>query len=221
MCIILLESPHARKTGQGAAVLISVQHSKVCQSQRQVTVGPRTILEHETVTWAVHGLQTKQLFFNLKMKHVVFVVVCMSAGDPEIKVEHVGCDHLIVLILPVLFSDVIHKCVVDASAMRQKKARARGKRVEEEELLLHTHIAMVALLGLLHAMLVLLELLLVWEGDGIYALQGLTLHIRTPEGTRNVGDANGLQVSRVWQMWPCAQIHHGSHSVQSNHGVSR
>jgi hypothetical protein len=43
----------------------------------------------------------------------------------------------------------------------QEEAAARAQLVEEEELLLRAHIAVVALLGLLDAVLVLLQLLLV------------------------------------------------------------
>lgn len=60
--------------------------------------------------------------------------------------------------------DELHQVVVDARAVWQEEAAAGAQRVEEEELLLRAHIAVVTLLGLLDAVLVLLQLLLVCTG---------------------------------------------------------
>ena len=57
--------------------------------------------------------------------------------------------------------------------MRQEEAASRAEVVEEEKLLFPTNFTMVALRGLGEEGLVLGELLLVWEGDTIDALQGV------------------------------------------------
>lgn len=59
--------------------------------------------------------------------------------------------HLLVLVLPVLFTHQLHERVVHAAARGQEEAGAGRQRVEEEQLLLHAHGAVVALLRLLDA----------------------------------------------------------------------
>lgn len=61
-----------------------------------------------------------------------------------------SASHLLVLILPVLLSHQLNECVVDASTMWQEETAAWAQVMEEEELLLHTNITMIALFGLLH-----------------------------------------------------------------------
>jgi hypothetical protein len=55
--------------------------------------------------------------------------------------------------------------------MGHEEAGARGHAVEEEELLLRAYGAVVALLGLLHAVLVVFHRRLIRKGDAIHSLQ--------------------------------------------------
>lgn len=66
---------------------------------------------------------------------------------------------------------------------------------------LHSRYSFIHYPHLLHPVLVLFELLGVRECDGIHALQGLTLHIRTPEGTRHIGHTYGLQAVKAQGRW--------------------
>ena len=66
----------------------------------------------------------------------------------------------------------IHELVVDAGAVGHEEAAPRGQWVHHEEVVLRAQQAMVSLLGLLHARLVLLQGLLVGEGDAVHTLQG-------------------------------------------------
>lgn len=61
------------------------------------------------LTWTVHRLEPKLLLLNVKVKHVVPIMVCMTRGLPEIKIVDVWCHNLLIFILPVLSSDVLHK----------------------------------------------------------------------------------------------------------------
>ena len=65
----------------------------------------------------------------------------------------------------------LNKVVVDASAIGQEEAAARGEAIKEEELLLGAQQAVVPLLRFLHAVLVVFHALLVWKGDAINSLQ--------------------------------------------------
>lgn len=59
--------------------------------------------------------------------------------------------HLLVLVLPVLLPHEVDECVVDAATMGQEEGATGGQVVEKEQVLLHTHVAVVTLLGLLYA----------------------------------------------------------------------
>ena len=47
--VVLLEAPHAREAGQGAAELVAVQHAKVRVPQRQLPVRALAVPEHHAV----------------------------------------------------------------------------------------------------------------------------------------------------------------------------
>ena len=68
--IVLLKASHTCETSQGAGQLISMQHSKISESQRQFA--PRTIAggKHQAVSRAVHWFQRKFLLFSFELKHV-------------------------------------------------------------------------------------------------------------------------------------------------------
>lgn len=65
----------------------------------------------------------------------------------------------------------LNKGIIDTSSIGQEKATARGHAVKEEKLLLGAQQAVIPLLGLLHAVLVILHALLVWKRDSIDSLQ--------------------------------------------------
>ncbi len=71
--------------------------------------------------------------------------------------------------------------VVDAGAVGHEEAGAGGELMEHEELHLRAHFAVVALLGLLHAVLVVRHLLLVRERHPIHPLRTQPSPIRQVE----------------------------------------
>ena len=64
----------------------------------------------------------------------------------------------------------LNKGIVNTSSIGQEEAAARRQAVKEEELLLSAQDTVVPLLGLLHAVLVVLHAVLVWEGDTVDTL---------------------------------------------------
>ncbi len=71
----------------------------------------------------------------------------------------------------------LNKVVVDSRSIGQEEAAAGRETVEEEELLLSAQEAVIPLLGLLHAVLVVLHALLVWKGDSIHTLHNIQRHV--------------------------------------------
>ena len=145
----------------------------------------------------------------------------VTTGLPQVEVVHVRGDDLVVLVLPVLLAHELHELVVNLSALGQEEARARGEGVEEEELLLETDQAVVPLLGLLDAQLVLRHELLVGEGDGVDADQGILGDIRPPVRSGALVHGNRLDPRGVGEVGPAAEVHHGPAPIARDGGFLR
>ena len=92
VAIILLEATDTSETIESTRELITVEDTKVRETERKVSVGTASVLEHEAVTGAVHGLETVLGIITVEEEHIVSVVVSMTRDLPEIKVEDVGGD---------------------------------------------------------------------------------------------------------------------------------
>ena len=132
----MLEAAHAREAGERAGELVPVEHAEVSEAQRQLAVRALAVLEHEAVRGAVHRLEAELLALDVEAEHVLLVLGRVARRLPQLEVEHVGRDHLVVVALPVLLADEVLQSVVQPRAVRQEEARARAELVEVEELLL-------------------------------------------------------------------------------------
>jgi hypothetical protein len=165
-----------------------------------------------------HGLSLSHLEaevgpLDLEGEHVLEVVVGVAGDAPEVDVEHVGGDDLVVAADAVLALDVVHELVVDARAVRHEEAGAGGELVEEEELLLGAEDAVVALLGLLDHEEVGLHLLRVREGDAVDALQGVVVGVAEPVGGGGLGHLEGLDGGRRGHVRAAAEVDQGPAAV--------
>jgi hypothetical protein len=87
--IILDESPDSGQTTQGSACLVSVQDTKLGETERKLFVTPFSGVENESVTGTVHWLDGELLLIDLKLEHVFRVVLPVARGLPEFRVEDV------------------------------------------------------------------------------------------------------------------------------------
>mmetsp|Transcript_2393 Transcript_2393/g.7077 ORF Transcript_2393/g.7077 Transcript_2393/m.7077 type:complete len:787 (+) Transcript_2393:404-2764(+) len=205
--VVLLEPPHAGEARQRAVRLVAVQHPKVGHADGQLAVAAQPVAEHEAVAGAVHGLEPKLLLVHLQQEHVVAVVVRVPRRLPQVEVEHVGSDHLLVAADPVLVADEAHQLVVDARTRRLEEGAPRRQLVEEEELLPLAHHAVVALLHLLLHLEPVLEVLGVGEGHTVHALQVVVLGVAQPVGGGVLVDVERPDHARGRQVRPSAQVH--------------
>lgn len=90
LTVVLNESPDSGKTGQSAARLVSVQHTKLGETERQLSVAAFSAVENDTMTGAVHWLEREIVLVHLELEHVLGVVLPMSRRLPQLRVENVG-----------------------------------------------------------------------------------------------------------------------------------
>ena len=103
--IILLEPADTSETRESTSDLISVEDTEVTVSDGQLFVGADSVIEHEAMARAVHGLHAKALRLNLEEVDVILVILVVTRSLPELQVEHVGGDDLIVASHSVLSPD--------------------------------------------------------------------------------------------------------------------
>mmetsp|Transcript_25488 Transcript_25488/g.42978 ORF Transcript_25488/g.42978 Transcript_25488/m.42978 type:complete len:248 (+) Transcript_25488:1998-2741(+) len=175
--VILLKATHAREARQRTRELVAVQHAKVSNAQGQLAIGAQPVGEHEAVSGTVHGLHAPLLALHVEHEHAVLIVLGVSGRLPQLQVEDIGRDDLLVAAYPVLLLDEVHEAVVDPGTVRHPECRAGRQVVEEKQLLLGAQVAVVALLRLLLELQPLLQLTLVWEGDAVHALQRVVGHL--------------------------------------------
>jgi hypothetical protein len=70
---------HAHATSPPSPVFVAVQHAKVSEPEGELAVAALSVLEHEAMAWAVHGLEPKRLLLDVEAEHVVTIMVRMSA----------------------------------------------------------------------------------------------------------------------------------------------
>lgn len=175
--VVLSKAAHTGQAGQGAGSLVTVEDTELGHTDGQLPVTPLAVAKDETVAGAVHWLQSPLLLLDLKGEHVLVVVLPVTGLLPQGRVVHVWRQNLLVATLPVLGADIAGQGVVDGHAVGEEEAGTGRHLVEEEELLLLSNLAVVALGGLLEHLLVLVHLLLVGEGDAVDALEGVVLGI--------------------------------------------
>lgn len=77
--IILLEATNTNETTEGARDLVTVKNAEISVAERKVTVAVDAMFEHNAMSRAVHGLETRAVaVLALEEEHVVLVVLIMT-----------------------------------------------------------------------------------------------------------------------------------------------
>jgi hypothetical protein len=103
-----------------------VEHTEVGVAYGEVAVAPYLPGEHETVRGAIHRLHRPLLPLDVEAEHSVFVMHGVSALVPQVEVENVGGDDLIVPALPVMLLNEVNEFVVYAGAVGKPECGAGG-----------------------------------------------------------------------------------------------
>mmetsp|Transcript_10549 Transcript_10549/g.36441 ORF Transcript_10549/g.36441 Transcript_10549/m.36441 type:complete len:435 (-) Transcript_10549:257-1561(-) len=170
---------------------------------------------------AVHWLHAPLLLLHEKVEHVLLVVPGMAARVPQVKMENVRGDHLLVPVVPVLLLHELQQTVVDPRAVWLEEARARGDVVEKVQVLLRANHPVVPLLGLLDLVHVLFQELLVWEAHAVDPVEGGVLDVTAPERARVLVELEGLDHPGVRHVGSAAQVAEGAVPVQGDGGALR
>lgn len=117
------------------------------------------------------------------------------------------------------YPDKGHQGVVDPGTVGEEEAAAGAQLVEEEELLVPAHQAVVPLLGLLTPLDPLRQLLVLAEGDTVHTLEDLVLGLSEPVARGVPVNGVGLDPVGVGDVGTHAKIDQGTAAVHRAGGA--
>ena len=142
-----------------------------------------------------------------RLERVLAVLGVVSGSDVELLAADVRGHNLqvAVLLLDALEEVLELEAQLRPAGKPERQAGADGWR-EGEEFELLTDLAVVALLGFLEEGEILVEHLLLREGDAVEARQLLAFLVAPPIGPSHAQDLDGLDVGRVGNVRPTAKV---------------
>ena len=208
--VIHLHRADAHQAEQLARLLVAITRAVLRQADRQVPVRPALGAEDLVVHGTVHRLDVILHAFDLhRWIHALGIIGKVAGMQKEIFLRHhrrsdtqVAC--LFLHLLSELFELLDHH-----AAVRQPEGQAGTDLVVEHvDLKIAAQLAVVALLGFFQLMEVVLQLLGIFPGRAVDALEHLILLVAAPVGTGNVHQLEGilLDLLRTLDMRPAAQV---------------
>lgn len=151
--IVLLKSSHPREAGECPTEFISMQNSKVGESDRKLPVGVSLVLKDQAMARTVHRLEAlgfnPPLILILEEVKVLLVVLVVPRDLPQVNITKVWRDDLLVPPPPVLIPHEFYELVVDYCPMGQEERASCSVLAEKEEVLLGAKSSMISLNGFL------------------------------------------------------------------------
>ena len=192
MRVVLSEAADAEQAVQRTGQLMAVHQTQLTHAQRQVTVGVRLRLIHQHSAGAVHGLYRVILAVDDGGVHVLFVVIPVTGGLPEVAVEYHRGRDLDVAVSLVHLAPVVDKGIFEHHALGQEEREAGSLLGQHKQAQLLAETAMVAALCLLKTLKICVQLVLLREGYAVYALERLTAGVAAPVGGVAGGELDGV-----------------------------
>ena len=194
--IVLSERAHTGQTMQLTTLLITVDRTKLSNTQGQVFIGTGLVGEDLTVVRTVHGFQHILLALlrgRDGTEGVLSVVGIVARGDIEALAADMRGDNLLIAITLLHLTQMVLQTQTEVCTLRQPDGKALAHLLgEHEEFHLLANLTMVALLGLLQHHEILIQHLFLGERDTIQALHLLALSITAPESTSHARQLNRL-----------------------------
>src|SRR6266550_4368432 len=82
MRIILNKSPHASEARKRSASFISMDDTKLSHSDRKLFITSVPRVKDKAVSRTIHGLERPFLFFDVKNKHVILIILPVARRFP-------------------------------------------------------------------------------------------------------------------------------------------
>lgn len=126
MSIILNETANTSQSGKSTREFVTMEDTKLGESQRQVTIRSNLVIKHNTMARAIHWLHSKALTLNLPCKHIFFICGIMARSLPQIEVENVRSANFLVSSYSVLLTDNFNKFKVNFLTVWVEEGRTWG-----------------------------------------------------------------------------------------------
>lgn len=196
--------------------LVAVQRAELGHAHRQLAVGARPVAVDQARARAVHGLDGERPLVHFEEVHVVLEVVVVAAALPQLVAEHDGRTHFAVAAALELLADQLGELVVDdhAAGMPEREPGPLG--LQREEIHLAPDAPVIALLGLLQAMEVLLEVLGGEERGAADALHGHARRVATPVRPAHAQQLHVGQPRGVGHVRTLAHVGEGTRVVEGD-----
>ena len=208
--IVLRETAHARQSVQLTTLLIAVNGTELGIADRKVTVTAGSGLVDLAVVGAVHGFEHVLLTLLGRgdgTERVLTILGIVTAGDIQQLVADVWRDHLLIAITLLDLGKHVLQAVAQGSTLGKPQGQTLahvGREGKQFHLL--ADLAVVALLGLLKQHEVLVEHLLLGEGDAIHAGQLRAGLVTAPVGASERHHLDGLDHASRGDMRATAQV---------------
>ena len=98
--VVLAKRSHAGQPVHGAGPLVAVQSAEIREPHRQIAIRAKIFAVDEAVRRTVHRLHGEVATFDLREVHVVLVVIVVARTVPQIALENLRRDDLVVAVLP-------------------------------------------------------------------------------------------------------------------------
>ena len=190
--VVLREAAYAEHAVQRAGQLMAVDDAQLAVAQGQLLIGVRLQLVHEDAAGAVHGLYREILAVDDGGVHIILIVIPVAGGLPQGAAHDLRGGDLHIVPLSVHLAPVVDEGVFQHHALGQVEREAGRLIAEREQTQLTPELAVVAALCLLNAGEVLVQLVLLREGDAVDALKRLAAAVPAPVGAVAGGELDGV-----------------------------
>ena len=184
---------------------------------RQLPIAAQAVLEDLHVPRAVHGLDGVQpLVRGLGEKHVLAELLQVPGLLPQSRVHELRRTDFFVAGGALALAHVGDQRLEHGPALGMPEHRARRLLLQMKEIELLADAAVIALLRLLEALQVGVELLLVRPGGAVDPLQHLVARVPAPVGAGDLGELERLQLAGRGHVRAAAQVHPVALAVEAD-----
>ena len=220
MGVVLREAAHAGQAVQLTTLLVAVNGTELGIADGQVTVAAGSSLVNLAVVGAVHGLEHVLLALlggGDGTERVLTVLGIVAAGHIQQLVADVRRDHLLVAVALLDLGQHVLQAVAQRGTLGQPQGQTLAHILREgKQLHLLADLAVVALLGLLEQHQVLVEHLLLGEGDTVNARQLRAGLVTAPVGTGKRHHLHSLDSACRGDVRATAQVREIALCISSN-----